>query len=107
MENFSGRDDHGPREQLAIAKRGQILGFGALILMLASIVTLAALGQPWVAGIVATTGGLPVIVALFVTGQYRPSPATVPEIVQQQTGQLPDQGAPNAPPPPVAIEPSQ
>jgi hypothetical protein len=79
-------------------KRGQTLGFGALILMLASIVTLAALGQPWVAGIVATTGGLPVIVALFVTGQYRPAPAHVPDVAQCQPAQLPQQEPPDAPP---------
>jgi hypothetical protein len=65
-------------EQLAIMKQRQILGFGALILTLATIVTLAALRQAWVAGIVAT--GLPVIVAIFVTGQYRPAPAHIPQV---------------------------
>jgi len=43
-------------------------GFGALVLILATIVALATVGQPWVAGIVATTG-LPAIVAIFVTGR--------------------------------------
>src|SRR5262245_34688589 len=40
------------RERLAFVKRGQSLGFGALVLTLAIIVALAAIGQPWVAGIV-------------------------------------------------------
>jgi hypothetical protein len=69
------------RERLAIVKQGQVLGFGALVLMLATIVTLAAIGQPWVAGIVATTG-LAVIVAIFVTGQYQPAPVHIPEVVR-------------------------
>jgi hypothetical protein len=64
---LSRRGDVEARERLAIVKRGQILGFGALVLTLTTIVTLAAIGQPWVAGIVATTG-LAVIVAIFVTG---------------------------------------
>jgi hypothetical protein len=69
----SRRRDAEAHERLAIVKRGQILGFGALILMLATIVTLAAIGQPWVASIVATAG-LAVIVAIFVTGDYQPVP---------------------------------
>jgi hypothetical protein len=69
------RGDAEARERLAIVKRGQILGFGALILTLATIVTLAAIGQPWVAGTVVTTG-LAVIVAIFVTGEYQPAPFT-------------------------------
>jgi hypothetical protein len=48
-------------------------------LTLATIVTLPAIGQPWVAGIVATTG-LAVIVAIFVTGQYQPAPVHIPEV---------------------------
>ena len=92
------------RERLAILKRGQVLGFGALVLMLATIVTLAAIGQPWVAGIVATTG-LPVIVAIFVTGQYQPAPVHIPEVVPRRRVWLPQQELPGAPPPPhAAIE---
>jgi hypothetical protein len=80
MENIKRDEIHrsAPRRQPSTAaaaqRRGQLLGFGALALMLAAIVTLAALGQAWVAGLVASTGGLPVIVPLFVTGQYRPTP---------------------------------
>jgi hypothetical protein len=85
-------------------KRGQVLGFGALVLMLATIVTLAAIGQPWVAGIVATTG-LPVIVAIFVTGQYQPAPVHTPEVVPRRRVWLPQQELAGAPPPPhAAIE---
>ena len=62
--------DEEVRERLAIVKRGQILGLGALALMLITIVTLAAIGQSWVAGSVATAG-LAVVVAIFVTGQYQ------------------------------------
>jgi hypothetical protein len=79
MENIKKDEIHRstpsrqPSAAAAAQRRGQLLGFGALALMLAAIVTLAALGQSWVAGLVATTGGLPVIVPLFVTGQYRPA----------------------------------
>lgn len=96
--------DSEARERLAIVKRGQVLGFGALVLMLATIVTLAAIGQPWVAGIVATTG-LAVIVAIFVTGQYQPAPIHISEVVPRQPVQLPQQELPGAlPPPHSAIE---
>jgi hypothetical protein len=79
-------------------RRGQTLGFGALVLMLATIVTLAAIGQPWVAGIVATTG-LAVIVAIFVTGEYQPAPAHSPEVAPPRPIRLPQQEFPGAPPP--------
>ena len=94
----SRRGDAEARERLAIVKRGQILGFGALVLMLAAIVALAALGQSWVAGIVAT--GLAVIVAIFVTGQYRPGPVHIPEVAPRQPARLSEQELPGAPPPP-------
>jgi len=85
-------------------KRGQILGFGALVLTLATIVTLATIGQPWVAGIVATTG-LPVIVTIFVTGQYQPAPVHVPQAAPPRPVQIPQQGTAAAPlPPHGAIE---
>ncbi len=58
---------------MALVRRGQTLGFAALILILATIVTLAAIGQPWVA-VTVTTAGLPVVVAIFVTGRYQPPP---------------------------------
>ena len=70
---------------------------------LATIVTLAALREAWVGGIVATSG-LPVIVALFVTGRYGPAPAPIPEVAQHQPAQLPQQEVPGAPPSHVAIE---
>ena len=88
---------------MAIVKQGQILGFGALVLMLATIVTLSAIGQPWVAGIVAS--GLAVIVAIFVTGQYQPAPVHTPEGAPRQPVRLPQQELPGARPPPhAAIE---
>ena len=65
----SPRVDEEVRQRLVIVKRGQS-GIGALTLMLITIVTLAAIGQSWVAGTVATTG-LAVVVAIFVTGQYQ------------------------------------
>jgi hypothetical protein len=83
-------------ERLAIVKRGQTLGFGALVLMLATIVTLAAIGQPWVAGIVATTG-LAVIVAIFVTGEYQPAPVHSPEVAPPRPIRLPQQELPRPP----------
>jgi hypothetical protein len=87
-----------------IVKRGQILGFGALIITLAVIVTLAAIGQPWVAGIVATTG-LAGTVAIFVTGQYHPAQSHIPEVAPSQSIRLPQQELPAVPPPPgAAIE---
>jgi hypothetical protein len=61
-------------------KRGQILGFGALVLTLATIVTLAAIGHPWVAGTLATSG-LTVIVAIFVTGRYQPTPVHIAALI--------------------------
>jgi hypothetical protein len=100
----SRRRDAEAREWLAIVKRGQILGFGALVLTLATIVTLAAIGQLWVAGIVATTG-LAVIVAIFVTGDYQPVPVHIPEVAPPRPVRLPQQEFPGAPPPPLdAIE---
>lgn len=100
----SRHGDAEARERLAIVKRGQILGFGALVLMLATIVTLAAIGQPWVAGIVTTTG-LAVIVAIFVTGQYQPAPVHIPEVAPRQPVRRPQQELPGTPPPPhAAIE---
>ena len=96
----SRRGDAEARERLAIVKRGQILGFGALVLMLAAIVTLAALGQSWVAGIVA--GGLVVIVAIFVTGQYRPGPAHIPDVALRQPARLSEQELPGPPTLPYA-----
>ena len=99
----SRRGDEETRERLAIVKRGQILGFGALVLTLAAIVTLATLGQSWVAGIVAS--GLAVIVAIFVTGQYRPGPVHIPEVAPRQPARLSEQELPGAiPPPHVATE---
>jgi hypothetical protein len=95
----SPRGDAEAREGLAIVKRGQILGLGALVLTLATILTLAAIGQPWVAGIMTTTG-LPVIVAIFVTGQYQPAPVHIPEVAPRQPVQLPQQELPGGPPPP-------
>jgi len=82
------------RERLAIMKRGQILGFGALVLMLATIVTLAAIGQPWVAGIVAT--GLVVIVTIFVTGQIQPAAGHIPKVAPGQPVQVPQRELPGA-----------
>jgi hypothetical protein len=83
-------------EHLAILKRGQILGFVALVLTLATIATLAAVGQPWVAGIVAT-GGLAGLVAIFVPGQYQPAPVHVAEVAAPQPVQLPPQELSGAP----------
>ncbi|WP_157036385.1 hypothetical protein [Streptomonospora alba] len=80
-------------------KRGQSLGFSALIVTLAAIVALAAIGYPWVAGIVATTG-LTAIVSIFVTGQYQPVPVRIPKGVPHQPVQLPRQDVPDTPPPP-------
>lgn len=58
-----------PEGQEAHRPRGQRIGLVALILMLLAIVTLAAIGHPWVAGVVAT--GLAAVVAIFVPGQHR------------------------------------
>lgn len=52
-----------------MVRRRQTLGLVALILMLLSIVALAAIGQPLVAGVVAAP--LTAVVAIFVTGQHR------------------------------------
>jgi hypothetical protein len=65
--SLSQRGNAERSERLDLVRRGQNLGFGALVLILATIVMLAAIGQPWVAGIVATTG-LVAIVTVFVTG---------------------------------------
>lgn len=77
----SRRGDDEARERLALVKRGQTLGFGALVLTLATIVTLAAIGQPWVAGILAT--GLAAIVAIFVTGKYQAATMRNPEVASE------------------------
>jgi hypothetical protein len=94
----SRRGDAEACEWLAIVKRGQILGFSALVLTLATIVTLAAIGQPWVAGTLATTG-LAVIVAIFVTGEYQPAPVHIPEVEPRRFVRLPQQELPGARPP--------
>ena len=62
--------DEETRERLAIVKRGQLLGFYALALMLIAIVALSGIGQPWVAETLASAG-LAVVVAIFVTGRYQ------------------------------------
>jgi hypothetical protein len=97
----SRRGDAEAGERLAIVKRGQTLGFGALVLMLATIVTLAAIGQPWVAGIVASTG-LAVIVAIFVTGRYQPAPLHSPHVASGQPIRLVQPELQESPPPPYA-----
>jgi hypothetical protein len=76
--------------------------------MLAAIVTLAAVGQPWVAGVVATSG-LAVIVAIFVTGQYQPAPGDVPEVMPPN-GRLPEldlAGSPHHPEPHPSSRPPE
>lgn len=65
--------DHERSDWAAITKRGQAFGFWALILTLAAVVLLAALGQPWVAGIVTTTA-VPAILPIFATGGCRHTP---------------------------------
>lgn len=87
----SRREDAEAREQLAIVRRGQALGFGALVLTLATIVTLAAIGQPWVAGAVATLGSW-VIVAIFRTGKCQTAALDAPEVVPHQFVRLFRQG---------------
>ena len=82
-------------------KRGQILGFGALVLMLAAIVTLVAMGQPWVAGTVATAG-LAVNVAIFVTGRHPPTSVQTSDAALPRPVRLPRQELPDGPPPPGA-----
>ena len=101
---ISWRRDADARERLALVQRGQALGLGALFLTLATVVTLTALGQPWVAGIVAT--GMPVIVAIFVTGKYQPAPAHIREAEQRQLDGHPQQEVPGVAPtlPSSAIE---
>jgi hypothetical protein len=79
-------------ERLVLMKRGQILGFCALLPTLVTIVLLAAIGQPWVAGIVASS--LTVVVGLFLTGrnlpklsQYQPMhPPEVPDTTAPSNG---------------------
>jgi hypothetical protein len=60
---------------------GQALGFAALVLLLGAVVALAAMGEPWVSGILATTG-MATIVPLFVAGQ---SPAAPAQLTAQET----------------------
>ncbi|GAA5172028.1 hypothetical protein GCM10023321_71330 [Pseudonocardia eucalypti] len=74
-----GEDAH---ERTAVIRRRQTLGFAALVLVLAATVTLAAIGQPWVAGLVATTG-LGATVATFVTGKYQPPRIHIPKVAQR------------------------
>ncbi len=70
---------------------GQALGFAALILILATIVTLAAMGQPRMA-VTVTTAGLPFVVAIFVTGRYPPSSATVRHDIAEVGDRITDHG---------------
>jgi hypothetical protein len=84
-------------ERLAIVMRGQLLGFGALVLTLAAIVTLAAIGQPWVAGILATAS-LTSTVAMFVTGQYQPPHAPNSDAATRLPAGPPQQELPGTPP---------
>jgi hypothetical protein len=55
-------------------REGRIVGLMALTLMLATVVFLASVGQPWVAAVIGGTC-LTAIVAIFVTGRYEPSPS--------------------------------
>lgn len=61
-------------ERRKLVLQGQRYGLLALGLVLAAVVALAALGQPWVAGVLAGTS-LSAIVAAFVAGQYVPAEA--------------------------------
>jgi hypothetical protein len=83
------------RDRLVLVKRGQLFGFGALVLMLATIVTLAAIGQSWVAGIVATTG-LGGVVAIFVTDRHQPAPVHIAEFPPCQPDQRPQRESPGS-----------
>jgi hypothetical protein len=65
--------------RLDLIKRGQAFGFAALLAMLAAIIALAAIGQSWVAGVLAGVG-LAGIVAVFVTGRYEAAPVSVPDV---------------------------
>ena len=91
--------------RLQLVKRGQAFGLAALVATLIAIVALAALGQPWVAGILATAG-LAGIAAVFVTGRYEPAPTYVPEVSPPPPPlPVPRQAAPGEPPaPPAAVE---
>jgi hypothetical protein len=72
--------------------------------MLATIVMLAAIRQPWVAGTLATTG-LAAIVAIFVTGEYQPAPVHIPQVAPRRPVRLPQQELPGTTlPPHDAIE---
>jgi hypothetical protein len=82
MENVpAGRSEERSDEHAAVARR-QNLGLFALVLMLVTIVVLAVLGQPWVAGAVAA--GLTAVVAIFVTGQHREDPQGLPSSGQPE-----------------------
>ena len=91
--------------RLELVRRGQVFGFAALVATLIAIVALAALGQPWVAGVLAGVG-LAGIAAVFVTGQYEPAPAYVPEVSPPPPPlPVPRQAPPGEPPEPrAAIE---
>jgi hypothetical protein len=67
-----------------LAARGQVFGFAALVLILVTIVVLANMDQPVLAGIVTTTG-LVGVVGIFVTGRLQPRAAERPEPDEEKT----------------------
>jgi hypothetical protein len=80
-----------------IEKSRYVYGLSALILILAAIVTLGAIGQPWVAAGVVTTV-LVRVVAIFVTGEYDPAPVNTAPPVETQPAWTPQEDLPGAVP---------
>lgn len=84
---------------LDLAARGQAFGFGALVLILATIITLAVLGQPWLAGVVATSS-LVGVVGIFVTGRFQSQSDADRELEPPESVRRSGPQAPGLPPTP-------
>jgi hypothetical protein len=80
-----------------LAARGQAYGFAALVLILVTVVILAVIRQPWLAGLVVTTG-LVGVVGIFVTGRFPPLTSTGAQADDERAE--PEGGLPQPPAPP-------
>jgi hypothetical protein len=89
--DLAARGHTGRRRDLAA--RGQALGFAALVLILVTVVVLAVIRQPGLAGLIVTTG-LIGVVGIFVTGRFPPLTSTGAQANDEQAE--PEGGQPPA-----------
>jgi hypothetical protein len=72
-QTVQARADRELEHRVNLARRGQLMGLSALVLILGTVILLSLTGHDWVAGAVALPGVFSII-AVFVTGKYDPPP---------------------------------